>query len=121
MSEEKQSCSHEEWEALLELQCPMPPRNYSFKDENGEKQTVNTTARLYHKKFWIRDPVSGRVYEALTKGKDIQKHQIRLDQMRAVDEYLQKFRLTSSVQIYTRFKRAVVCFFVCLFVCLFGM
>ena len=109
MSESKKVCSFDEWESLIELQCPLPPRAYKYTDANdGEEKQVHTTARLYHGKFWIRHPETGVIYEAKTSPKDIKKHQKRLDQMRAVDEYLGAFKLTSSVQIYTRFKRAVV-------------
>ena len=112
MALSKKACTFDEWEALIELQCPLPPRAYKYTDEKDDtEKSVHTTARLYHGKFWIRHPETGVIYEAITKPKDIKKHQTRLDQMRAVDEYLNHFKLTSSVEIYKRFKKAVVSVF----------
>ena len=110
LSLSKTACTFDEWESLIELQCPLPPRAYTYRDENdGEHKQVYTSARLYQGQFWIRHPETGVIHEAITTSKDIKKHQQRLDQIRAVDEYLHAFRLTSSIQVYKRFKRAVVC------------
>ena len=109
MASAQRVCSFDEWEALIELQCPLPPDMYKYKDANdGQEKSVYTTARLFHGKFWIRHPETGIIYEAIVKAKDIKKHQMRLDQMRAVDDYLNAFKLTSSVQLYKRFKKSFV-------------
>ena len=77
-------------------------------DTSGQLSSLKTTAWFYRGKFWIKALDSGTIHAVvLSSNKELQKYKRRVEQMRAVDEYIANFGLTSSTQIYKMLSAAV--------------
>eukprot|EP00485_Elphidium_margaritaceum_P016648 CAMPEP_0202733160 /NCGR_PEP_ID=MMETSP1385-20130828/188024_1 /ASSEMBLY_ACC=CAM_ASM_000861 /TAXON_ID=933848 /ORGANISM="Elphidium margaritaceum" /LENGTH=556 /DNA_ID=CAMNT_0049399485 /DNA_START=44 /DNA_END=1714 /DNA_ORIENTATION=- len=88
-------------------QCPLPPRAFKYVNSNNEQCQTVCCGYYCDEKFWVQDGDSGKVYAANLSGKSIESYKNRLNWMRTVDEYLSKFRLTNSTEVFTRLSSAV--------------
>jgi len=99
--------SFEEFSAIRLNQCPLPPRKYKYKDNDGKEREYKGTAWFYKDKFWIKETDSNDIYPVDLPPKEFVKYKKRLNKMRTVDEYISGFGLTTSVDIYKMLTEAV--------------
>lgn len=99
--------SFEEFSAIRLNQCPLPPRKYKYKDNEGKEHIYKGTAWFYKDKFWIKESDSNNIYPVDIEQKEFKKYKKRLNKMRTVDEYISGFGLTTSVDIYKMLTEAV--------------
>lgn len=98
-----------EYEALKDNQCPLPPRKYTYFNEDNKRCSIVTTAWFYKDQFWIKELETNKVYATdwSNNKREFEKYKLRINQMRTVDEYISGFGLTSSVKIYKMLTEAM--------------
>eukprot|EP01084_Bolivina_argentea_P106426 190436_1 len=81
----------EAYQLLTENQCPLPPRKFTYINDNNERCSLKTTAWFYKEKFWIHEPSTDKIYPVILPPKELSKYTLRVNQMRTVDEYIGGF------------------------------
>ena len=102
--------SLEEYNAILNNQCPLPPRQFKYRPTEGvDKQSGVTTAWFYDDAFWVRDQDDrSKIYQVIfDKTSDFKKYRKRIYAMRTVDEFIGCFKLQKSLPIYQMLTSAV--------------
>eukprot|EP01083_Nonionella_stella_P001773 5081_1 len=99
--------TYQEYERLIETQCPLPPRKQRYINDKNEECQIKATAWFYRDQFWIKEADSLAVYPVILSPKDFKRYKKRVLQMRTVDQFLSGFSLTTSVDIYNMLQTSI--------------